>query len=262
MPADKSITIVVPALNEEEELANSVRSTAAAVERWFDEYEILVFDDGSTDRTGEIADQLARDMPNVSAFHHDQPRSIGGVLRRGLEKARMRYFMWVDGKGATTPEAFDRIFAACGKADLVVPYAANQHERQWIRQAISRLFVGTLNFVFRLDLHQYTHLVLCETSTARRFPIQTTSYAYQAEALIKMIKGGASYVQVGVDDNFSREAAHSKAFKLRNVLGVAKFFLAIIWSRGHGQAPYDSAAGRAGKRVQASGRREAGPPGV
>jgi glycosyltransferase involved in cell wall biosynthesis len=230
MPADKSITIVVPALNEEEKLEESVRTAAAAAARWFDAYEILVFDDGSTDRTGEIADRLAREMPAVVALHHTSPQSIGGVLRRGLERARMRYFMWVDAKGATTPEAFERIFAACGKADLVVPYAANQHERQWIRRIISRVFVGTLNLLFGLDLKQYTHLVLCDTATARRYPIRTSSYAYQAEALIRMIKGGCTYVEVGVDDNFSREASHSKAFKPRNVVGVAMFLLRVVWS--------------------------------
>jgi glycosyltransferase involved in cell wall biosynthesis len=228
MPAEKSITIVIPALNEEEELARAVRIAAEAAARRFDEYEILVFDDGSTDCTGEIADQLAEELPQVLAFHHDRPQSIGGVLRSGLEKARMRYFMWADGKGATTPEAFERIFSHCGEADLVVPYAANQHERQWIRRVISRVFVGTLNVVFGLSIRQYTHLVLCETATARRFPVRTTSYAYQAEALIKMIKGGCTYVEVGVDDNFSREATHTKAFKPRNVLGVGGFFLRVI----------------------------------
>lgn len=228
MPAENSITIVVPALNEEEELERSVRTAADAAGRAFDEYEILVFDDGSTDRTGAIADRLAAEMPAVQAFHHDRPRSIGGVLRSGLEKARMRYFMWADGKGATTPEAFDRIFAARGQADLVVPYAANQHERQWVRRLISRAFVGTLNLIFDLDLKQYTHLVLCETATARRFPVRTSSYAYQAEQLIQMIKGGCTYVQVGVDDDFTREAAHTKAFKPRNVFGVAAFFVRAL----------------------------------
>lgn len=229
MPSDKSITIVVPALNEEQELASSVRTAAGAAQRWFDEYEILVFNDGSTDRTGAIAEQLARELPHVSAFHHQRPQSIGGVLREGLEKARMRYFIWVDGKGATTSEALDRIFSHCGEADLVVPYAANQQERQWIRRLISRVFVGILNVIFGLDLKQYTHLVLCETATARRFSIETSSYAYQAEALIKMIRGGCTYVQVGVDDNFGREASHSKAFKPRNILGVAAFFFRIVW---------------------------------
>ena len=228
-PATRSITVVLPALNEEEELEGSVRITVAALQEWFDEFELLLYDDGSTDRTGAIADRLAAEIPGVQAFHHATPQSIGGVLRRGLGRARMQYFMWVDGKGATPRAALDRIFAQCGKADLVVPYAANQHERTWLRRAISWGFRSVLNLVFGLDLRQYTHLVLCETATARRLPIRTNSYAYQAEALIKMIKSGCSYVQVGVDDDFKREAGHSKAFRLQNVFGVAAFFARIVW---------------------------------
>jgi len=206
-----------------------VRTTVAALREWFDAFELLIYDDGSTDRTGAIADRLAAEIDGVRTFHHATPQSIGGVLRRGLERARMHYFMWVDGKGATPREALDRIFMHCGEADLVVPYAANQHERTWLRRAISGAFRNVLNLVFGLDLRQYTHLVLCETESARRVPIRTSSYAYQAEALIKMIKSGCSYVQVGVDDDFKREAGHSKAFRLSNVLGVAGFFFRIVW---------------------------------
>lgn len=220
---------MLPALNEEEELEGSVRTTVAALRDWFDEYELLVYDDGSTDRTGEIADRLAAEIDGVYAIHHSSPQSIGGVLRRGLDRARLQYFMWVDGKGATPRAALDKIFAHCGEADLVVPFAANQHERTPLRRFISRGFRAFLNFVFRLDLQQYTHLVLCETAIARAVPIRTSSYAYQAEALIKMIKGGCTYVQVGVEDDFKREAGHSKAFRVDNVLGVAAFFARILW---------------------------------
>lgn len=220
---------MLPALNEEVELEGSVRTTVAALRRWFDDFELLLYDDGSTDRTGEIADRLAAEIPGVHAFHHATPRSIGGVLRSGLDRARMRYFMWVDGKGATPRAALDSIFARCGEADLIVPYAANQHERTWLRRLIARGFCAVLNLVFGLDLRQYTHLVLCEAETARRVPIRTNSYAYQAEALIKMIKSGCTYVQVGVEDDFKREAGYSKAFRPRNVLGVAAFFVRVFW---------------------------------
>jgi len=220
---------VLPALNEEAELERSVRTTVAALGQAFDDWELLVYDDGSTDRTGEIAARLAAEIDGVQAFHHATPQSIGGVLRRGLERARMHYFMWVDGKGATTREALDLIFAHCGQADLVVPYAANQHERTLLRRAISSAFRTVLNLIFRLDLRQYTHLVLCETAAMRRISVRTDSYAFQAEALIKLIKSGCTYVQVGVDDDFRREAVHSKAFRLRNVAGVAAFFGHILW---------------------------------
>lgn len=227
--AQRTITVVLPALNEEAELERSVRTTVAALRDWFADWELLLYDDGSTDRTGEIADRLAAEIDGVEAFHHAAPQSIGGVLRRGLERARMRHFMWVDGKGATPRAALDRIFSHCGEADLVVPYAANQHERTLLRRLISRAFCAVLNCVFRLDLRQYTHLVLCETEAARRVAVRTNSYAYQAEVLIKMIKSGSTYVQVGVEDDFSREAEHSKAFRLANVLGVAGFFFHVLW---------------------------------
>ncbi len=246
-PPARSITIVLPALNEEEELEGSVRTTVAALDHWFPAYELLIFNDGSTDRTGAIADRLAAELPHVRAYHHATPQSIGGVLKRGLGLARMRYFMWVDGKGATPRAALDRIFARCGEADLVVPYAANQHERTLLRRLISTAFRGTLNTLFGLRLRQYTHLVLCETEAARRVPIRTSSYAYQAEALIKMIRSGCTYVEVAVEDDFRREAGHSKAFRLSNVLGVAGFFFRIVWDVyvvGLPPAPRRAEAGR------------------
>ena len=229
MPEPDSISIVIPALNEEERLEQSVRVTAEAARDHFASYEILVFNDGSADSTGEIADRIAAEMPQVQAFHHDVPHCIGGVLREGLERAKMTYFMWVDAKGATPREALDQIFSLRGEAELVVPYAKNQEERSRFRQLVSRTFQSLLNFLFRMDLRQYTHLVLCRTETARRYPIETSSYAYQAEALIKMIKGGCSYVQVGVIDNFESESKTTKAFRINNVIGVATFLVRSLW---------------------------------
>jgi dolichol-phosphate mannosyltransferase len=224
-----SITVIVPALNEETHLEEAVMTIVAAAQRGFEEYEVLVFNDGSTDRTGEIAEALAQRFKHVTAIHHDSPQCIGGVIRRGLERARMRYVIWVDGKGATPAEALDQIFARRGDADLVVPFAWNQYERSWMRRVISRLFRWVLNTTFRLQLHQYTHLVMCETKVARRIRVRTDSYAYQAEALIKLVKSGCSYVQVGVRDNFALEGRRTKAFKPRNVAGVVGFFVRTVW---------------------------------
>lgn len=229
MDRSRSITIVIPALNEEEQLEWSVRNAVAGAQRWFADFEVLLFDDGSTDRTAAIADRLAGEIPQLIVTHHQKPHGIGGVLKAGLQRARMEYFFWCDSKGATPPEALDAIFSRCGEADLIVPYGVNQEERPPSRRLISRAFCGVLNLTFGLDLRQYTHLVLCETAVARRVHVRTDSHAYQAEALIKMIKSGCSYVQVGVRDDFSRQQEHSKAFRLPNVVGVAWFFAQVFW---------------------------------
>ncbi|MFC1452613.1 glycosyltransferase family 2 protein [Verrucomicrobiota bacterium] len=224
-----SVSIVVPALNEETHLAQAVEVMIGAAESRFEDYEILVFDDGSTDRTGEIADKLAARHEKVQAFHNRRPTCLGGVIREGYRHARMEYAIWVDGKGATPRESLDRIFERRGEADLVIPYATNARERNVLRRFVSRSFRTVLNVLFRLDLKHYTHSVLVKTSVAKRFCIGTNSYAYQAEALIRMLRAGHTYVQVGVRDVFDNEGRSTKAFQPRNVIGVCGFVLRMLW---------------------------------
>src|SRR5262249_36464357 len=148
--------------NEEAGLAQAVSILMDVLPRHFQQYEVLLYNDGSTDATGQIAEDLARCFDHIEVIHHARPQGLGRVLGAGLSRARMHYFIWVDGKGATTACALDRIFALRGRADLVIPYPTNQRERPLFRRLISRAFHGLFNLVFRLNLHYYTHLVLCE----------------------------------------------------------------------------------------------------
>ena len=228
-PNEDTITVAVATLNEEPQLKHAVEIIIEAVQECFDAYEIIIFNDGSTDRTGEVADALAARYPDVTAVHHSRPKCVGGVIRSGLERARMNYYIWVDGKGATTKEALLSIFALRGQADLVVPFQSNGHERPWSRRVISRAFVKILNTLFGLNLTYYTHLVLCRASQARQFSVRTNSYGYQAEMLIKMIKSGCSYVEVCVQDRYDIKQSRTKAFKPQNVIGILTFLFWTCW---------------------------------
>ena len=223
-----TLSVAVPARDEEANLEQAVAVTIPVIERHFTDYEVFIYDDGSTDRTGEIAEQLARRYGHVSAFHNRPPICLGGVVRAGLEQARMEYFMYIDGKGATTAEALELIFAARSAADLVVPYPLNRGERPLGRRVLSRLFVAILNATFGLDLRYYNHLLLCRTPIARRVNVRTSSYAFQAERVIKLIKSGCSYVQVGVVDRYDLPGRRTKAFHLRNIAGVAAFYIRTL----------------------------------
>ena len=226
---ETSISITVAALNEEQNLAQAVDIIVGSVQRWFDSYEIVIFNDGSSDRTGEVAEELAAKYDGLTVVHHERSQCLGGVIRNGLARARMEHYMWIDGKGATTKQALDSIFALCGQYDLIVPYPNNQSERPLIRQLIARAFVILLNMLFRLNLRYYTHVVLCRTHQVRQFRIRTDSYAYQAEMLIKMIKSGCSYTQVGVPDRYDLPGRRTKAFKFNNVIRMFTFLTMTIW---------------------------------
>ncbi len=223
-----TLSVVVPARDEEANLAGAFNVMLPAIKRHFSDFEIFIHDDGSADRTGEIADRIASEHDKVSAFHSDPALCLGGVVNEGLKRASMEYFMYIDGKGATTAEALDRIFEKRREADLVIPYPTNRAERPFGRRVVSKMFVGILNTTFGLDMHYYTHLLLCRTEVARRVDVQTMSYAFQAERIIKLIKSGCSYVQVGVEDRFDIPGRKTKAFHFQNIAGVASFYFRLL----------------------------------
>lgn len=229
MPSENSITIVVAALNEEGNLAHAVEIAVGAVEHWFDEYEILIFNDGSTDRTGAIADEIAAANPRVRAVHHDHPHCLGGVISEGYEQARMNYVLWIDGKGATTREALDTLFSRKGQADLVISYPLNDDERSLRRRMVSWTYRTLFQTLFGLRLRYLNAPSMTRAELVRQFSIRTRSYGWQTEALIKMIRSGCTYVEVGIVDRHDNAGRRTKAFRLNNVIGIMTLLVRMLW---------------------------------
>ena len=98
MPARlDGLSFFFPALNEEDNVAPIVEEALAVLPRFADDFEITVVDDGSSDRTGVIADELARKDPRVRVIHHGTRRGYGGAVRSGLVAATKRWIFvaWV-----------------------------------------------------------------------------------------------------------------------------------------------------------------------
>ena len=68
----RTLSIIVPAYNEEKTLAKVVCDVSAIAGQLLDDYEVVIVNDASTDKTGGIADMLARENPHVRA-HHNPP---------------------------------------------------------------------------------------------------------------------------------------------------------------------------------------------
>jgi glycosyltransferase involved in cell wall biosynthesis len=75
---------MVPALNEAASLGATIETIRQAIAGRVADHEILIFDDGSTDATGAIADDLARHDPKISVTHHLSPRGLGYCYRTEL----------------------------------------------------------------------------------------------------------------------------------------------------------------------------------
>lgn len=214
----RTLSVIMPALDEEENIADAVAEVTRVVEGRFDDWEILLFDDGSTDRTGAIADELARTNPRVRVTHNATPKNLGGVYKQGVVQARFEYVIMVPGDNENPGNALLPAFDALGQADIVLPYVA-QNNRSKFRNVVSKSYVALMNGMFGLKIRYYNGTVIHRTDNVREITINTNSFAYQSEALIKLLRRGKTFVEVPVViERVSRK--ESKAFRPKNIYGV------------------------------------------
>jgi glycosyltransferase involved in cell wall biosynthesis len=90
------ISVVYPMFNEEENIERAVRFAEDVLTDMTDDYEIIIVNDASTDRSPEIAEAQARSNACVKVFHHERNLKLGGTLRTGFSKATKELVFYCD----------------------------------------------------------------------------------------------------------------------------------------------------------------------
>jgi glycosyltransferase involved in cell wall biosynthesis len=120
------ISVFLPSHNEEGNVERVVRSYLAELPRVADNYEVIVVDDGSRDRTGEIAERLAAEDPHVKVVRHPVNRGYGGAVISGIRAATMPYVLLCDGDGQFDPADLERLTPFVPEYDVVAGRRAHR----------------------------------------------------------------------------------------------------------------------------------------
>ena len=94
--AQQGISIIFPAYNEEANIAQVVGQAMQCGSRLFQDWEIIIVNDGSRDHTGKIIDRLAEQNATVTALHHTSNQGYGASLRTGIQRARKELIFFCD----------------------------------------------------------------------------------------------------------------------------------------------------------------------
>jgi len=217
----KSITIIVPAYNEEKYLSSAIKKYNKVAKNRFKDYEIIIFDDCSIDKTGEIADALARRNPRIRVIHNKKNKGMGYNFRKGVELATKEYCTMFMGEGETWERSLMRLLDNIGKADIIISYIGNRKIRSLYRRVISDGFVTLLNLLFDLRLKYYNGYNMYKTRDLKRVKLTTNSFACQAEAIVRLLKSKKrySYFQIPY---YTRKTTGSSLFRIKNLIGVIR----------------------------------------
>jgi len=224
----RTISVIIPALNEEDNLAGAVTTVLDAIGDQFTDYELLIFDDGSSDSTGQIAEELAAKNSRIRVVHNHRNLGLGCNYTNGVELARMEYVAWFPGDNEVPDQAVRAILGAIGSAEIVVPYISNPHVRSWGRRLISRSFVHLLNLLFGLRLRYFNGPSVYSRKLLSSVPIQSSGFACFASILIRLILSGHSYVEIPIPTGI-RQHGRTKAFRLKNLISIFSTIAGLFW---------------------------------
>ncbi len=125
-----SLSIVLPAYNEEENVERAVNHVSEVAQGLDREYEIILVNDGSADRTGEIARQLEGRVPQFRLVEHYPNRGYGGALKAGFEAATKDLIAFYPGDAQFDFAEIERLLepAESGEADVVCGYRFDRQD--------------------------------------------------------------------------------------------------------------------------------------
>lgn len=230
-----SITVIIPAYNEEGNLTTTVEEAVQSLDKKFQDYEVLIFNDCSTDRTAEIAEGFSAKNPRIITINNPKNMGLGYNFSKGVELASKEYTMLLHGDNETTQASVENIFDHVGKTDIVIPCTANTEVRALSRRIVSKLFTMLMNIMTGLRITYYNGPCVFRSSIIKQTPVTTWGFAYMAAILARLIKAGATYEEVPMYLQ-KRGQGESKAFKLKNIVSVIKTLAGLLWEFKFGLA--------------------------
>ena len=194
-----SITVFFPCYNEEENVEKQALDVDRVLREITDDYEVIIVDDGSLDRTGEIADRLAREHDHVRVIHHPHNLGYGAALRTGFSGAVKDLILYTDGDNQFDINDLRKLLPLMSEGvDMVVGYRADRKDKP-LRKFISRVYNFIIRVVFRLRVRDIDcAFKLFRRSVFDRVKIRSERFLVDTEILVRAKRAGFNIVETGV----------------------------------------------------------------
>jgi glycosyltransferase involved in cell wall biosynthesis len=191
MQQNVSISVVLPAFNEEENIEETVRQAISYLEKNVKEFEIIVVNDGSIDRTGEIVKEIATANNKVCFFNHPKNQGYGAALRSGFEKASLDYIFLMDSDAQFDISELDRFLPFLEESMTIIGYREKRAD-SFVRILNTWLYHLYIRSIFGLKVKDIdcAFKVFPRMAYEKIRPLRADGALFSAEFLLKLIRNG------------------------------------------------------------------------
>lgn len=206
--------------------------------RFADSFEIIVVDDGSTDRTPAIVMQAASAHPQIRLESHPRNLGYGHALRTGLRASRGDAVFFTDGDRQFRIADLERMTAVFADADVVAGYRIKRND-PWHRLVVAKVYHRVLRTTFGLRLHDVDcafKLIRRQVLDAVVAELESRSAFISPELLIRARRAGFRVVEVGVPHH-PRPAGRPKGATPKVIARTVAEIMRMRSTLGRAEAP-------------------------
>ncbi len=229
------LSIFFPFWNEEENIEEVVTKAASIAKEVADIWEILMIDDGSSDKTHEIAQKLAKKDPHLLLFSHKPNRGYGAALHEGFTHARYKYVVFTDGDGQFDFSEVTKFVELIDQSDMVIGFRKKRQDP--LKRHILMILLKIWDFVF---FRFYFKDIDCGFKMFKRgaieaiMPLRSEGAMITTEILAKAKAKKLKIAQVGVT-HLSRMRGEQTGGKISTIIQAMLESFILYWDIKNGR---------------------------
>jgi len=223
-----SLSLIVPAYNEEEGIESAINSNLETLRKASLDFEIIIIDDGSLDDTKQIIEQHFADLPEVK-FNSKTNGGFGSAIRKGIELAQKDHIIFAPVDSPLSPATIKAFLSNIGQADILVSYRRERKGYNWGMKLNSKFYNFLVSLMFNFSLKDFNWIHMYPRKMFDNdINIEYDGVFMPAEVLIKAHKKGYSFHEFPVDmekRTTGKATAQSFTAIFRTVRDLITFFI-------------------------------------
>jgi glycosyltransferase involved in cell wall biosynthesis len=216
-----SISVFFPCYNEQENVGRTVEKALDVLEKLNADFEIIIIDDGSSDETGQIADEIAERDSRVKVVHHKHNLGYGAALQSGFKTATKELVFYTDGDGQFDINEMPPLLSLMEQYDIVSCYRLNRRD-PIIRKINGWCWTRLVCLMFGLKIRDIDcAFKLYKREIFDKIEMSSTGALIDAEILARAVRKGYRITQKGVH-HYPRTSGQQTGASIRVILRAFK----------------------------------------